>query len=90
VDVNTGVVEGSSDQYQMDIEFEKDGDGRLAMAEAMVFRSEPLTRHAVKIREGKLAKGNDLIVDRQWHRYKLTSLSRALWKHLYIESHQHT
>ena len=70
VDLDTGVVEGSSDQYQTDIEFKKDGDGNLMLSAVFVFRFQPLLLRGVKTGEAQPPRGNDTSVARQWLRYK--------------------
>jgi hypothetical protein len=70
LDMDTGVVEQGSDQYQTEIEFKKGDDGKLTLSGVMVFQFQPMVFRGVKIKEGKPPKGNEMTVDRHWLRYK--------------------
>jgi hypothetical protein len=70
IDVDSGVVEQGSDQYQTEIEFEKGGDGKLTLVGVLVFQFQPIVFRGIKIKEGKPPKGNDTTVDRRWLQYK--------------------
>jgi hypothetical protein len=70
VNTDSGVVEGSSDQYQTDVEFTKSGDRNLMLNAVFVFRSQPMFLRGVKTGEAKPSGGNDTSITRQWLRYK--------------------
>jgi hypothetical protein len=70
VDVDTGVVEGSGDQHQTDIEFKRGEDEKLTLSAVFVFRFQQVELRGVKASEAKPLPGNGPAVARTWLRYK--------------------